>query len=329
MRTKILGRTGIEVSIVGLGAATLGIPTLDLLSTEYGPENTWKPCMDLGLGVSTVITALEAGVTLIDTAPRYGKGMSEKIIRTAFSMIRPDLGDKCTVTTKVGYDIDGGELRYDASYDAVMRSVEGSQRRLGQDHFRIVYLHDPMGQDMEFVLNNPGGALAALRTLQKQGVVDFIGVAANDPETNADYIETGEFDAAVVPNAWTLINQKAAKRILPAAVKHNVGLVVASSIERGLLTKAPIRDSYFAREFPKECLDQVRKMKELCGRYGISLTMAALQWCARHSHVATVIPGARLPGEAWTNTAAGDCEISEEFWEEFEPLVRHWDYKGC
>ncbi|KKQ68457.1 MAG: hypothetical protein US88_C0003G0048, partial [Parcubacteria group bacterium GW2011_GWA2_38_27] len=40
-------------------------------------------------------------------------------------------------------------------------------------------------------------------------------------------------------------------------------------------------------------------------------------------------PGARLPGEAWTNTAAGDCEISEEFWEEFEPLVRHWDYKGC
>ena len=210
-----------------------------------------------------------------------------------------------------------------------MRSVDGSQRRLRQDRFRIIYLHDPMGQDKNFVLKNPRGALAALKALQKQGVVDFIGVAANDPEINADYIETGEFDVAVVPNAWTLINQKAAKRILPAAVKHNVGLVVASSIERGLLTKAPIRDSYFAREFPKECLDQVRKMKELCGRYGISLTMAALQWCARHSHVATVIPGARLPGEAWTNTAAGDCEISEEFWEEFEPLVRHWDYNGC
>jgi len=78
-----------------------------------------------------------------------------------------------------------------------------------------------MGQDKNFVLKNPRGALAALKALQKQGVVDFIGVAANDPEINADYIETGEFDVAVVPNAWTLINQKAAKRILPAAIKYN------------------------------------------------------------------------------------------------------------
>jgi len=62
MRTKTLGRTGIEVSIVGLGGATLG----------YGPEDT----MDLELGVATVIAAIEAGATLVDTAPKYGKGMS-------------------------------------------------------------------------------------------------------------------------------------------------------------------------------------------------------------------------------------------------------------
>ena len=96
---------------------------------------------------------------------------------------------RCFVTTKVGYDFYYcDELRYDASYDVVMRSVDGSQRRLRQDRFRIIYLKDQMGQDKNFVMKNPRGALAALKALQKQGVVDFIGVAANDPEINADFI---------------------------------------------------------------------------------------------------------------------------------------------
>ena len=327
MRTKILGRTGIEVSIVGLGGATLGIPTLNLLPIEYGPEETWKLCMDLELGVSTVIAALEAGATLIDTAPRYGKGKSEEIIGEVLAR-RPDLKAKCIVTTKVGYSVSEGKLRYDASYNAVMRSIKRSQRRLGIGRFKIVYLHDPMGQDMDFIFKSQNGALEALRRLRHIGVVDYIGVAANDPEIAADYIETGEFDVAVVPNAWTLINQKAVKRILPAAIKHNVGLVIASSIERGLLTDAPIRDTYFAREFPPVCLDHVAKIKNLCREHKVSLTAVALQWCTRHLQVATVIPGARVPSEAGINTNAGNIEIPEEFWTALEPLVRHWDYEG-
>ena len=191
--------------------------------------------MEEDLGVQTIHAAIEAGSTLIDTAPLYGGTRSETTIGHALKA-RPDLAAKCTVTTKVG------QITMDAkdySFDAILRDVEASQERLGIEQFEVLYIHDPMDIPVEQVMG-ADGALGALRKLQSEGVVRFIGAAANDPLTNAPYIETGEFDAAVVPEAWSLLNQLAAERILPAAEKHNVGLVVATPLERGLLATGPI-----------------------------------------------------------------------------------------
>ena len=202
------------------------------------------------------------------------------------------------VTTKVGNLYNGAE--FDFSYDAVMRSVEASQKRLGQDKFPILYLHDPMGQDMRFVMSDKG-AFGALQELKRQGIVENIGVAANDPETNADYIETGEFDVATIPLSWSLINQRAETRILPAAAKFNVGLVCPSSVERGLLVDGPQEGvRYFGRDFPRECLEHVLKIKTLCLKFGIPLVAVALQWCTRHPQVTVAIPGAQFPEESTT-----------------------------
>ena len=324
MRTKKIGRTEVEVSIVGLGASALGIPDRASLDLQYGRNSTGQVYMNEDLGVRTVHAALEAGATLIDTSPWYGSGTSELIIARAFRE-RPDLKERCFVTTKVGHLYLGDNFDY--SYDAVMRSVEGSQRRLEQNHFRIVYLHDPMGQDMSFVMSQKG-ALGGLRRLQSERVIDYIGVAANDPETNADYIETGEFDAAVVPSAWTLINQTAFRRILPAAIKWNVGIVGAAPIERGLLVTGPPKKNieYLGRVFPGECLDHVAKIQALCQEFNVPLAAAALQWCTLHPQVASVIPGAQIPEEARQNTLAGSYEIGDDFWSALKPLVRHWDF---
>lgn len=326
MKTKILGRTGISVSIVGLGASALGIPNRTLLTKQYGngsiKDNVF---MDEEIGVKTILAAVEAGATLIDTAPWYGSGKSEEIIACAFRE-HSDKLKECFVTTKVGHMYHGDD--FDFSYDAVMRSVEGSQKRLRQDKFPVLYLHDPMGQDMKFVMSRKG-AFGALQELKRQGITNAIGVAANGPETNADYIETGEFDAAVMPNAWTLINQTAAKRILPAAIKWNVGLVAAAPIERGLLVTGPVEGTtYLGRpsNFPKGALEQVAKIKRLCSKFNIPLVAAVLQWCTRHPQVATAIPGAQLPEEARENTMAGNYEIPEDFWEELAPLVRDWEF---
>ena len=275
--------------------------------------------MDDELGIRTVHAAIEAGCTLIDTAALYGGGRAEVIIGAALKA-RPDLAAKVTVTTKAGRTADGN----DYSYDAVMRSVETSLTRLGLDHFAVVYIHDAMGVPMPEVMGKDR-ALGALRKLQDQGVVRAIGTAADFPDTNAPYIETGEFDAAVVPRAWSLINQYALQRILPAAIKHNVGLVIATSLERGLLATGPVPGvNYFDRSYSAECQAHVGRLQAVCQDHGVPLLAAALQWVTRHPQVTTTVPGARFPEEATANAEAAEFPIPDDLWTDLEPLLTHW-----
>jgi len=311
MRTKILGRTGLEVSIVGLGAMYSGKPVNTGIST---------PDMEFERGVKTIEAAVENGCTLIDTAYVYSRGGSEKIVGEAMKR-RPDLAEKCMVVTKVGYL---GEGR-DHTYDGILKSFEGSQERLGMEKFEICYIHDAGGYPVEEVMAD-NGALGAVRKLQKEGLVNFVGIACNDPEINTPFIETGEFDVAVIPDAWSLLNQTAAERILPAAEKFNMGLCCATPLEIGVLATGPSKAlAEGRRTFSEECLARVGEIEALCHRYGISLLAASLQWCSRHPQIACAIPGGRIPEEAEANAKAGAVEISEEFWEELEPLVTHWE----
>ncbi|MBM3279214.1 MAG: aldo/keto reductase [Candidatus Handelsmanbacteria bacterium] len=317
MQKKKLGRSGVEVGIVGLGAAFIGVSRVDLAPKVYSGQ---PQHMDLELGARAVHAALEAGGTLVDTAPLYGDFRSEELIGRALRQ-RPDLAAGCIVTTKVGRIYAG----YDFSSDAVLRSVEESQRRLGLERFAVLYIHDPMGWPMEQILGKDR-ALGALRRLQDQGIVKAVGIAANEPATNALYIETGEFDAAVVPEAWSLLNQKGLERILPAAERHNVGLVIATPLERGLLATGPQPGiDYLARRFSPRVLERVARIQALCREYQVPLAAAALQWCTRHPQVAATVPGARTPEEARENTLAGQVVIPEGFWQDLEPLVQHWE----
>lgn len=334
MKTGRLGRTGLEVPIVGLGTGFIGIADANSAATEYDFMESWaadRPAssgeasgrsshMEVELGIATVHAAIDGGSTLIDTAPLYGSGNSESIIGEALRQ-RPDLAERCTVTTKVGQTAAG----LDHSYDAVMRQVEESRRRLGIDAFDVLYIHDAMDVPVESVMGKDR-ALGALRKLQDTGVTRFVGTATNDPETNARYIETGEFDAAVVPDALSLINQLACERILPAAVRHDVGLVIATPVERGLLATGPVDGiNYLARSFSRTCLDHVVKIRDLCAGRGVPMIAAALQWCTRHPQVAATIPGARVPAEARANANAGHVDIPEAFWSELAPLIRHFE----
>ena len=318
MKTKKLGRTGLEVPIVGLGTAFIGIPTPEQAAREYrGPSQ-----MNHDLGVQTVVAALDAGCTLIDTAVAYGRTQSERMIGEALKA-RPALAKKCMVTTKVGKP---ATLKgFDYSADFIKQSVEESLERLGLDHFEIVYVHDAMGASMDDVFGK-GKFFETLRQLQDQGIIRFIGTASNDPQVNATLIETGKFDVAVVCDAWSLLNQLALRRILPAAAKHDVGLVVAAPLERGLLATGPLEGMvYDDRHFSDDCLAHVVRIKALCQKYEIPLAAAALQWCTRHPLVAATIPGARVPQEAVDNLRAGEVQIPELFWEELQPLIRHFE----
>ena len=115
MRQKPLGRTGLPVSVVGLGTAFLGMRTI---YETHVPYDDLIRDIDEELGFQTVVAALEAGCTLVDTAALYGGGRSEAIIGNVLRA-RPDLAANCLVTTKVGRSVGG----YDYGYDAVLRGV--------------------------------------------------------------------------------------------------------------------------------------------------------------------------------------------------------------
>jgi D-threo-aldose 1-dehydrogenase len=317
MRTKRLGRTELQLPVVGIGTAFVGVPTQNDTVVEVDDE---RRRLDMDLGVQTLVTAIDAGCTFIDTAVLYGRSMSETMIGEALRR-RPSAKDKITITTKAGRS----HLGYDFSFDAILRSVEGSLARMGLDNLEIVYIHDAMGQPMDEVLSDRG-ALGALRHLQDQGIIRHIGTAANNPPTNLEYIKTGEFDAAVIADSWSLINLTAEREIFAAAAEHDVGLVGATPLERGLLVTDPQENTkYLNRVFGQECLDRVSKIQQLCRRFDVPMIAVALQWCARHPQVASVIPGARIPEEAESCLAAAQLDIPDQLWEELGPLLKHFD----
>lgn len=317
MRTKRLGRTELQVPVVGIGTAFVGIPTQNQTVSEY--EGAPSP-IDRELGVETLVAAIDAGCTFFDTAVLYGRSLGEAMIGEALRQ-RPEAKGDITISTKAGRSHAG----YDFSFDGIVRSVHGSLERLGLDRVDIVYIHDAMGQPMERILANDG-ALGALRHLQNQGLFSHIGTASNDPATNLSYIKTGEFDAAVIADSWSLINRIAEREIFVEAAKHDVGLVAATPLERGLLVTGPRENtSYLNRAFSQECLDHVSKIQHLCADYDLPMLAAALQWSARHPQVASTIPGARVPQEARSSLSAARLEIPEAFWADLAPLVRHFD----
>lgn len=317
MRKKRLGRTEMQLPVVGVGTAFLGVPTQNDTAVEVDDDSRR---LDMELGVNTLVAAIDAGCAFFDTAVLYGRSMSETMLGEAFRQ-RPAARDNITVTTKAGRS----HVGYDFSFDGILRSVEQSLERMGLDRLPIVYIHDAMGQPMDGVLSDRG-ALGALRHLQDQGIIKHIGVACNNPPTNFEYIKTGLFDAAVIADCWSLINHIAAREIFAEAEKHDVGLVGATPLERSLLVTGPQAGAkYLNRVFGQECLDHVSVIQRLCQSYDVPMVAVALQWPTRQPQVASVIPGARIPAEAESSMAAAEIEIPEALWEELNPMLKHFD----
>ncbi|MBU2663624.1 aldo/keto reductase [Actinoplanes bogorensis] len=312
MRTKPLGRTGREVSVIGMGTAFLGRPPSESAALTAGAYE-----IDHQLGLEALVAGLRAGVTLIDTAPFY---RTEPIVGEALRASGVDRAS-VTVMTKAGRP---GIGEFDFSRDAVLRHVEGSLERLGLDHLDVVSIHDAVHEDPDFIMSDKG-AYGGLAQLRDEGVIGAVGTACYDPDLNARYIATGGFDTAVCSASWSMLNLTLADKILPAAREHNVGLLIAEPLERGLLAVGvePGRE-YADRKFSPAVLARVTEIQQLCAEYGVSILAAGLQWLVRADQVSASIPGAANANEAIANAAAGDTELPEEFWTRLDPLVTHW-----
>ncbi|CAL9375397.1 aldo/keto reductase [Streptomyces sp. enrichment culture] len=306
-----LGRTGVQVTPLGLGAAALG--------------NLYAPVSD-EQAHATVQAAWERGIRYFDTAPHYGLGLSER--RLGEALRRFDRASY-TLSTKVGrrlepadgtgddrahgYAVPATHRRvWDFSADGVRRSLEASLDRLGLDRVDVVYLHDPDDHaEQAFREGYP-----ALERLRAEGVVGAIGAGMNQAGMLTRFVRDTDVDVVLCAGRYTLLDQSAAEALLPEALRRGVSVVVGGAFNSGLLAVPGPGATYDYTRAPRRLLDRALRLKAVAERHGTTLRAAALAFCAAHPAVASVLAGARSAAEVHDCAEQFATPVPDAFWQE-------------
>lgn len=325
-----LGRTGLEVSAIGLGAAPLG----ELFETVTDSEAD-----------AVVAAALQQDITLFDTAPWYGHGQSEHRVGRPLRRLDPS---NYVLSTKVGrvytrpvtgtsYEpVDpwvGGlkfNLRFDYSSGGVLRSYEDSLQRLGLPRVDLLVIHDlDSGYHDETALAAHRGALesggwAELEALRASGEIAGIGAGINDHREMDWFFDRFDLDFFLVAMPYTLLDQAALKVELAGCVERDIAVVIGAPFASGLLASGPgDRATYGYAAADAEIIAKARSVARICTAHGVPLAAAALQFPLAHPSVAAVIPGATRAAMVTENTINLCREIPGALWQEliYEGLI--------
>jgi aryl-alcohol dehydrogenase-like predicted oxidoreductase len=217
MKTRKLGRTGLDVSPIAMGGAAFGY---------LNKASNWDPHSDEGRRTVNEMLkhGLDCGINYIDTSPLYGDGYSETLIGEVMRTRRND----CALASKVWFEHDR---------QGVIDRVHESLKRLQTDRIDIVQIHGRMysASDYEHVVMD-GGPLDGLRTLRDAGKTGFIGITTEEPWTVIPFLAHPEIDVYQI--AYNFIYQGAARHFLIDAAKANVGVVTMRTMTSGILTLA-------------------------------------------------------------------------------------------
>ncbi|MHB0800415.1 aldo/keto reductase [Bacillus thuringiensis] len=290
--------------------------------------------------IATVDAAWDNGVRYFDTAPLYGSGLAEIRLGDALSKRNRD---EYFLSTKVGRIISdeledpstrdlgekGGLFEFgrknkiinDYSADATLRSIEDSLKRLKTDRLDFVYIHD-VAQDFygdewisQFEIARTG-AFRALTQLRDEGVIKGWGLGVNKVESIELMLDLEEAkpNVSLLAGRYSLLDhERALERVIPAAVKNNMDIVVGGPYSSGVLAGGA---HFEYQKASPEIIAKVNKMKNLADRHGISIKAAALQFALANPAVAAVIPGASKPERIAEDQAALKTVIPAAFWEE-------------
>jgi aryl-alcohol dehydrogenase-like predicted oxidoreductase len=299
MEHRVLGRTGRQVGVVGLGAWQLG--------ADWGQVSEED-------AVATLSAAVDEGVTFIDTADVYGDGRSEQIVGR-FAKGRPEL----TVATKMGRRVEQLPDNYVLANFRAWN--ERSRQNLGVDTIDLVQLHCP-----PTAVYSTDAVFDALDTLVAEKKIAAYGVSVETCEEALTAIaRPGVASVQIILNAFRL---KPLERVLPAAREAGVGIIARVPLASGLLsgrydeqtTFAPddhrtynrhgeafdVGETFSGVDFATG-LEAVRRLAPLVPE-GATMAQFALRWILDQPGVSVVIPGARNPGQAKANASAAALE---------------------
>ncbi len=268
MKTRELGKTGLQLPIVGFGASSLG--------QEFRQ-------VKLDEALKSVHVALDLGMNLIDTSPFYGRGMSEVMLGIA---LRDVPRESYTLCTKLGrYDLE----HFDFSAKRVAESIDVSLHRLGTDHLDIILCHDVEFVPMQQIVDE---TIPALRKIRDQGKVRFIGFSGYPQKIFKFIIDQISVDCVLSYNQYTLQNTRFADEAVPYLKERGVGIMNAGPFSARLLTNAPL--PVWLKE-PEEVKAAARAAAALCESRGVDIAKLALQFSVANPDMATTIAGSANP----------------------------------
>jgi aryl-alcohol dehydrogenase-like predicted oxidoreductase len=302
MRTRSLGDGGPEVTVVGLG------------TNNFGRRSDYEQTL------AVIDAALDAGVTLIDTADIYAQGTSEEFIGRALEGRR----DRALIATKFGKPIDERPEERRASPDYIQWAVESSLRRLRTDVIDVYQLHEP---DPVTPIEE---TLGTLNDLVHEGKVRWIG-SSNFSAEQVDAAEevargAGFHRFVSVQNQYSLVERDAEDEVLPTCETLRIGFLPYFPLASGLLTgkyrrgEQATEGRLAGREIPAERWDRVEALQRFADARGISLLDVAVGGLLAMPAVTSVIAGATTPEQVRANVAAGDWEPTPEDVEELRAL---------
>ena len=291
--TQSIGKT-LEVTEWGIGTAALGL--------LYQPVDTDQ-------AIQAVHRAYQDGVRYFDTAPLYGEGVAETRLGLALATLPRS---EVVISTKVGYTlVPGGGVTHDYSASAIERSLEASLRRLNTDRVDIVYLHDPDAHYREAM----DEAYPVLQRWRAAGTIGAIGVGMNQSAMLTQCAQEGDFDCFLLAGRYTLLDQTAARDLLPVALTKGIRLVVGGVFNSGILTDPWAPEPMFNyAPAPADWVAQARAIASLCADFQVPLKAAALQFALAHPAIASVLTGVRSAAEVDENAAMWEVSIPPSFW---------------
>jgi D-threo-aldose 1-dehydrogenase len=302
---RLLGSTGLQVTPICIGAAPLGnMP--ETFAYEVPEERA----------LATVRAFFAGPFNFLDTAASYGDGESERRIGSVLAELG-GLPPGFVLATKADRDMQTGIF----TGAQMLRSVERSLRLLGLEQLQLVYLHDPEHISFEEAMQ-PGGPVEVLQQCKEEGLIAHLGVAGGPIDMMIRFVETGLFEAAISHNRFTLLNREA-EPLWEVCARRGVAALNAAPYGSGILAKGP--DAYprytYSQASP-ELLRRARQMEETCGRYGLPLAAAALQFSLRNASIVSTIVGITRPERLAETLKLAQQTIPDELWAELDAIYR-------
>jgi aryl-alcohol dehydrogenase-like predicted oxidoreductase len=297
-----LGTSDLTVSTIGLGTWPLG-------GDLYG-------AVDDAQSIDAIRTAVDHGVTLIDTAPSYGDGRAEEIVGRAVSGQDAPAGlrDRLVIATKCGVTrMPDGGVRRDLRPQTIRREIEGSLRRLKTGVIDLYQLHWP---DRSTPLEE---TVDELTRLQSAGAVRYIGIS-NFPPRRMEAI-AGLTNIVCTQSHFSILDRRIEHDVLPAARSLSLGVIGYGTLGGGVLTgkfSRPPDDErgHFYNYFRQPLLDRIEvildALREIAGTRGVPIAQVAINWARRRDGIDTVLVGAKNREQSAVNARAAEWSLTTD-----------------